>query len=62
MENVCGVCGRTLDDNYQIIEDEVVCNDCSEHITHCEHCGKTIDDREEYTYDGDYYCEDCYNG
>lgn len=67
MENenvVCSVCGNTIhNDDYTIIEEEVVCNNCSEHITHCEHCGKTMDDRDENTfcYDGDYYCEDCYN-
>ena len=60
--NVCGVCGNTLGENYQVIEDEMVCSNCSEHITHCEHCGKTIDDRNEYTYsyNGDYYCDECY--
>ncbi|MBO5476134.1 MAG: amidoligase family protein [Clostridia bacterium] len=67
MENenvVCSVCGNTIhNDNYTIIEEEVVCTDCSEHITYCEHCGKTIDDRDDEThcYDGNYYCDDCYN-
>ncbi len=60
--NVCGVCGNTLGEEYETINDTPVCNNCKDHIVYCEHCGKIMDDREEYTYsyNGDYYCDECY--
>lgn len=56
-EPICPSCG--IDDI--TIDDEIECNDCSEHLPTCYVCENNIDENNIRTHTMNIYCEDCFH-
>lgn len=60
----CSHCGAIIGEEeiYDIIDGEIVCNDCVErHATTCDHCGVTLWTEESYGDDYTTLCHNCYH-
>lgn len=63
----CADCGReiTSDDEKYEVEggNRIVCEECYEHYSECEHCHEMVYEDDMYYDDDDdcYYCEECYH-
>jgi hypothetical protein len=57
--NWCANCGVAIDERNS--EDGVVCNTCLDECSYCNECGCLLNTDEEYWYEDDVFCTNCYS-